>query len=350
MILILGISAVLFLTSVIRNNRLSVRVKNLLTTAFSIFVLVLFLEFTFMFIPKSHSAGITLAERIWVFLYWHPTNSFGFRDHDLPTPDSQDQYVVVVGDSFTEGHGIRFIENRYTDLLQARLGNPFRVLNLGQSGSDSRRQYETLETSPIDPDVVVLQYFGNDIEQACRETGKLFVGFQYYTDVPGFARYLVTNSFFLNFVYWLLPHDAGENRYAAYFADCYGDVDVVEAHLRDLDLFVEYSIERHVPLLVLIFPFLEENTDAVNRYVPLVGSYFEARGVPVISVADLIQSLSPSDRVVSRSDGHASTKVHEEAAKALFAWFLRNHWRSRGAAHVGDPALFQNEHTSASQR
>lgn len=317
----LGASGLLFVTAVIRNDRLDGRVKRSLTMPLSVFVLVLFLELVFMFVPRSHGTGITLAERVWDSLYWQDINSLGFRDHEPPTPGSETQYVLVVGDSFTEGHGIRFIEQRYTGLLQARLGSPYKVLNLGASGSDTRRQYKNLETYPIPPDIVILQYFGNDIEEACRQHGKTFVGFQFYSDVPGFAKYLVTHSFFFNFAYWLFPHDAGNRRYAGYLQDCYGDESVLEEHFRDLDRFVEYAIDRQVPLLVLIFPFLEENTDAVNRYVSLVGSHLEARGVLVISVADLIQSLPPGDRVVNRSDGHASTKVHEAAARALLRWF-----------------------------
>ncbi len=73
--------------------------------------------------------------------------------------------VAVVGDSFTFGNGLRQ-DDRYTELLQARLPEHIEVLNFGEGGANTpthlRRVRDLL--SNINPDFILLQWYVNDME------------------------------------------------------------------------------------------------------------------------------------------------------------------------------------------
>ncbi|MFK8002114.1 MAG: SGNH/GDSL hydrolase family protein [Polyangiales bacterium] len=88
------------------------------------------------------------------------------RGGDVP-PKSERTRIMIVGDSFAEGQGVREDETSAAQ-LQERLGDSYEVLNCGRRGYDVsdvanflERHLETLE-----PDVVLYAYTLNDPEQS----------------------------------------------------------------------------------------------------------------------------------------------------------------------------------------
>ncbi|HSF20298.1 MAG TPA: SGNH/GDSL hydrolase family protein [Vicinamibacteria bacterium] len=322
-----------FVGAVVRKAWEARGIRELLTVLYSLLLLALTLELLFMFVPRSHGMGFTLGARIWDSYFWGPINSLGYRDREPPSFDPRSRYILAVGDSFTEGHGLRFVEQRFTELLEDRLGPPHRVLNLGSSGSDTRSQLRNLQRYPLQPHLIILQYFGNDIEEVAAEKGLTFDAYPSYDDKSAVTRFFIENSFLVNFLYWSVPADPANRRYAEFMEDCYADGPILRRHFRDLAKFIEYASERNVPLLVVIFPFLEEGMGSMNHHVRVVGDFFESSGVPVISVAELIRELRPIDRVVNRQDGHASAEVHERVAQAALPWVLRLLQRDSSDSH-----------------
>lgn len=316
-------AGVLFAWSVLRNRRLDDTAKGLLTIPAALVLCVLALEFAFMFVPRSHGYGASLSARIWTSYYWRPVNDLGYRSVPVEFPPEGIKKVLVVGDSFTEGHGIKHIRDRYPELLGRKLGGDFQVFNAGQSGADSAMEYQNLLVYPVSPDILILQYFGNDIEYTCQDHGLTFGYFQPYRNLGRTATFIARNSFLVNFIYWLLPQTAEDIRYTDFLIDCFHNEEVLKSHLDDLGQFVAFAQERHIPLYVVIFPFLEPETERVNYYVPLVSGFFRQKGIPVISVDEQLQGLGPAERMVNLSDGHASQKVHARVADALYAE-LRN--------------------------
>ena len=94
------------------------------------------------------------------------TNSSGFGGREFSAVKPAGVYrIAVVGDSFTYGNGVRQ-EDRYSDLLQARLPARFEVLNFGAPGANTP-EHRTLVAHllpEIHPDFVLLQWFVNDVE------------------------------------------------------------------------------------------------------------------------------------------------------------------------------------------
>ena len=88
------------------------------------------------------------------------------RGGDVPSKGARTR-ILIVGDSFAEGQGVRENETSAAQ-LQARLGERYEVLNCGRRGYDVsdvadflRRHIET-----FDPDVVLYAYTLNDPEQS----------------------------------------------------------------------------------------------------------------------------------------------------------------------------------------
>jgi len=93
-------------------------------------------------------------------------NSSGFREREFTAIKPAGTYrIAVVGDSFTYGNGVRQ-QDRYSDLLQARLPEHFEVLNFGTPGANTPEHRTLVEhlLPVIHPDFVLLQWYVNDVE------------------------------------------------------------------------------------------------------------------------------------------------------------------------------------------
>ncbi len=99
------------------------------------------------------------------------TNSAGFRDVPHGTKSAGVTRVVVLGDSFVFGSGVKQDET-LTHVLATRLGPTFEVVNLGVPGYGTDQALLTLRRwgPKLLPDVVVAGFFWNDVmENASRE-------------------------------------------------------------------------------------------------------------------------------------------------------------------------------------
>lgn len=88
------------------------------------------------------------------------------RGGDIPPKGSRTR-VMIVGDSFAEGQGVRENETSAAQ-LQTRLGDEYEVLNCGRRGYDVSDVADFLERhiESLEPDVVVYAYTLNDPEQS----------------------------------------------------------------------------------------------------------------------------------------------------------------------------------------
>jgi hypothetical protein len=81
-------------------------------------------EFYFAFVfDQSDSFSMTLVSQRWFARHVEPfRNSDGFRDaHDFPRQLPDDvRHLCFFGDSFTLGHGVRRLEDRFSDQVAAR--------------------------------------------------------------------------------------------------------------------------------------------------------------------------------------------------------------------------------------
>jgi len=103
---------------------------------------------------RTYFAGRAVYERL---------NNMGFRGPDVPARGSRYR-IAVVGDSITWGVGLKEDE-RYTDLVQEKLGGAYEVLNFGLPAHNMPEHLEVLDrVLTVHPDFVLLQLYTNDFE------------------------------------------------------------------------------------------------------------------------------------------------------------------------------------------
>jgi hypothetical protein len=277
-------------------------------------VTLLLLEGAFMFVPRSHNVGHTLAARVWRRLYWQE-NSLGYRDAEHVRAAGK-KTVFVLGDSFAAGDGTALVADRFSNLLEV-LDPTLHVLNLGRCGADSIAEYRALQRHPLQPDVLVLQYYPNDIEGTARRCGLQLPGFSPYSDLPRAPAWIISNSFLFDFAYWQLPH-GDQLAYACFLERAQDDEGIISQHLAELAPFCDYAEHRHVPLVVVVFPVLMDpaKTAALTARVEAM---FTARGAAILDVATLVENLPVAARTANGQDAHPSRVVHERVARGLVA-------------------------------
>lgn len=303
-----------FVQTVVRRPRRA-GVRHALTSSFAITSLLLLLEVVFMFVPMSHNVGYTLAARVWYQWYWGPQNSLGCRDRE-PVPVPGRRSVLVVGDSFTAAQGINRREQRFTERLAAARPD-LDIVNLGKCGADCVSELDTLIACRAEADVIVLQYYVNDIEGTAQRLGRTLPPFEPYADLPPGLAFVVRNSFLLDFFYWRRPH-GDERAYVDFLAAMAADDEVLRVHLGELDRLADLAAERKVPLVAVVFPALLD-LDLDAALLTRVRERLTARGATVVDVAPLVRDLAPAQRTSNPQDAHASAIVHDRVGAALAA-------------------------------
>ena len=277
-------------------------------------MLLLIIEIVFMFIPVSHSTSNTLAGKNWFAIYWKE-NSLGFRDAELKEKDLTKKKIIFIGDSFTAGHGLKKTSQRFSDIAGKQLKDKYEFFNLGVNGADTDDEYKTLLNFSEKPDVLVLQYFFNDIDNATKRAGVWQEFLMMYSDIPLWQRPLARGSFLLNFIYWKFPH-SGEFDYVAQLRKAYGDSIILQDHLSSLKKFTDYCHANGVRLYVVMFPFLQD-LQISNELATPVKQFFTNEKVVVLEVSQLVTDLSVKERVVNVNDFHSSPLVNERVANEL---------------------------------
>ncbi|MGC6487619.1 MAG: SGNH/GDSL hydrolase family protein [Planctomycetota bacterium] len=307
-----------------------VRRTGLWVSAFATLFVLTLLEGAFMFVPRSHGVGYTLGAQIWQRFYFQERNDLGYRD--APHARAADKRTVLaVGDSFTEGHGIADPADRYTDRVNATHAD-LHLLNVARCGIDTEEEFRRLEQHPVEPDAVLLQYYVNDVEGAAMRCGWAAPDFQAYADVDGLAKWLVRGSFLVNYAYWSYPHADGAS-YADMLTRAYADQEVMKRHFAELSQFMQYSEQRGVPLVVLLFPSLTE-PHASRPTLARVRRLFESRGVTVLDATDWIVDIPMAERLVNSFDAHPSPLVHDLTA-AHVGRALQDLWSGTARANRG---------------
>ncbi|MCA9401843.1 MAG: SGNH/GDSL hydrolase family protein [Candidatus Omnitrophica bacterium] len=316
---------VFFTLVVIRNTDLSSFIKNLTLFVCASLATFLMLEAVFLFVPQSHTVGYTLAAQRWFDYYWQLENSFRYRDQEY-TEDQLigKELVFVLGDSFVAGHGIKNIKDRFSDQLAQKLPQKYAVLNLGFNGHDTRTEMYRLLTFPVKPNILIMQYFGNDIDGVANHMSRPYEGFKPYFDLPVWLKPIVKNSYFLDFIYWQFPHHDTQS-YMDFAQNAYQDKNILTAHLSDLEYLIQWTKDNNIKMVFVIFPYLSNPQDS-RFYTGVIGHYVRSRNIPVIDVEPLLEGLTIPQRVINKNDLHPSPEVHRRVATAIYQRLLEEHF------------------------
>lgn len=286
------------------------------------------LEAVFMFVAVPHGIGYTRASQLWYKKYWKPINSFGFRDQEPEGAGACHTRVLIIGDSIVAGAGIKNPRHRFSNLLKEALPESFCVSNVAKKGADTLEELEFLRSFPYRPDVLVLGYCMNDIIDRAKQNGIIFNGFTPYVGLIPALRFLVRNSYFLDFLYWEFPHKEFDDHFR-YLGACYADGPTRKAHFDDLRFFIDYSRENRIPLFFLVFPVFGKHISLGPEVLKSVDEFFSlSQDVEVVNVSDLVTGIPERKLSVNKRDPHPNELVNRLVADALLKRF-----KARGIIH-----------------
>ncbi len=291
-------------------------VANIVTITVPLLVTLIFLEIIFMYIPQSHEGVLSKASQIWWEKYWNPVNALGYHDKEVRKESGKKQ-VLVIGDSFAAGHGLKDVNERFSNILESKLGtDQYNVYNLGMSGADTRDEAKRLKEFPVKPDIVILEYFPNDIEKVGREKGLTLSGAEPYADLKGPMATIVKRFYLPNFIYWQLPH-TGFSTFEKFVQTAYTDTTVLHSHLRDLSEMTAYKDSIGAKMYAVFIPFLFQ-IDKSAGYTKPVEDFLKSKGVTVVGINDGIVKIPEKERVVGKNDGHGSAALNGLIADRLY--------------------------------
>ncbi len=305
----------------------SLLIGNVLVLAVLASIAFLGVETTYRFAyDTTNSFGFGLVHERWFERHWH-RNESGVRDDvEYARPlDPTRRRVTFIGDSFTAGHGIDDVADRFANVVRASRPK-WDVQVMAHAGADTPQTTESVQTL-IDEgyglDLVVLVTCLNDIGPA--DPRGYDVIHQVYDDLPP-DGFWMRNSFAVNTIsHRLRVLSAPES--ASYFdfvRDSYTG-SVWTEQRRRLDDLTTRIVGAGGRLGVVTFPFLHA-LDGEYPYRSAHGAlttHWRERGVPHLDLLPTFHGRASADLVVNPFDAHPNEAAHALAAEAIEAFVAR---------------------------
>jgi len=285
----------------------------------SILNFFIFFEIFFSFYTPSTNVFTDLSNNIWLKRNFTQINSLGYRDSE-PKSENEKPNVLIIGDSFVAGHGIKY-EEMFSNILKNKLKEEYNIFNLGVCGSHTDREFDSLLNYPIKADIIILGYYHNDIESA-------MIKFNFFPEIKNpkdnlskFSKFCVNNSLFINYIFTIQSKksiskqflESDKNDLLAYL-----NKDLWEYQKSSLDKFYNYCIENNIKFIVLFFPVLNEGITLTNELAgKKLETYCMEKNIDFINIYSDIKNLPIHKRIANKLDNHPSAEVNKIIARKL---------------------------------
>jgi hypothetical protein len=265
-----------------------------------------------MTMVRSDAFAFTLMHKTWLEIYWHPINALGYRDN-APNADPNAQHILVLGDSFASGHGVNTIADTFPHMLAQRLGAGYSVNIAAQPGWDTNRLPPALAEYPVQPQIVVISYFFNDIGYAM-PSNPVQVTFP-----QGLQKWLNDHFFISSFLYWNVyqARQSGPN-YQDALSAVYADPTVWAQQTANLGQILGWSRDRGIRVIALVWSPLV-NAEPARPAMQQVLDYFAAQGVATVDMYSALANYTPAEIIVNPFDAHPNATAQRVAAEQLQA-------------------------------
>jgi hypothetical protein len=294
--------------------------ENVTLLIMGLFLIFGILEFYFkVFFAQTDGYTFTLAAQNWNEKYWYPINSLGYRDQEWTPENTKGKIkVMVVGDSFVAGTGIENYEDRFSNQLAKLLGQDYVVFNVSSPGWSTQSETKALVEYPYEPDILILSYFINDIEQTAYDQG--LERPRFVKKPSGILDFIVSNSYAFNFLYWRwhrLTHPLQKPNYIDWLNSLYQAPELWWRHRQELLTIIEGTASEQIPLLVVVFPNLAAIEESQLISQPVIDLFHE-HNIPVLDVGMLLVGRDSAEITVNAVDAHPNEAVHLEVAEHLY--------------------------------
>ncbi len=278
------------------------------------------------FCDETDSLNYTMLSARWIHRHWK-TNATGSRDNIQYTTQitAGKRRITFVGDSFTAGHGVPDIENRFANLV--RKAHPeWEIHTLAQPGFDTYEEKNYLDAAMGDGykiDEVVLVYCLNDVSDLLPEHEEVTARVRKEIDDAG---WIYRNSFLFSVLRYRLKvmTDPAMRTYFPYVLEAYRGPtwNLQKQRLQEFRELVESHGGR---LSVVIFPFfhaLGPNYDFQFVHDEM-DQFWKEQKVPCLDLLTVYQGIPSSKLVVNRYDAHPNEYAHALAARAIDEFMLK---------------------------
>jgi hypothetical protein len=296
---------------------------NALVLAFLCAIVVLLGEAHYRFVfDSTDSFGLTKTTKRW-FTRHFESNQSGFRDtvDYLRTTADGKRRMTFLGDSFTVGHGVANVEDRFANQVRA-MRPDWEVHVLASPGWDTQRELEIMKIyrdQGIQIDVVVLVYSLNDIADIVPEWQEILSRI-YESPQPGF---LAHHSYLFNTLYyrWKASRDSGMSNYYDFVLENY-EGPVWEQQRRRLHALRDFVDSQGGRLLVVTFPFVHDlGQDYQYRSVHArLDEFWGNLNVPHLDLLSAFEANPAAKLVVNAYDAHPNERAHAIAADSIAAF------------------------------
>jgi len=327
-----------------RRQGLVLACANVLVLVSLLSVVLLALESYYRFwCDTTDSFALTRVSGRWFTRHYHMNRS-GFRDslglYALQrTPGKR--RITFLGDSFTVGHGIPDVEDRFANRVRKR-EKAWEVHVMASNGFDTDDELmlvQTLVEQKYQFDEAVLVYCLNDIADIDPEWQAVWSRISATKD-PGF---LFTHSFCFNTYYYRLKgrFDPDVSNYYHFVRKAYDGPlwDEQKQRLKTLRNLIRADGGN---FLVVTFPFVHE-LGPHYQYGPVhekLGAFWREIGVPHLDLLSVYEPHQGKRLTVNSHDAHPSVYAHALAADAIVK-FLEKNIRIDGQPKGGIPKQTQ---------
>lgn len=290
---------------------------------FFILLSILFLTFEsyYRFIyDQSDSFGVTRVSNRWFNRYYH-FNNLDIRDNiEYINKKGAQPRFTFSGDSFTTGHGIKNVDNRFGNIIRKTKNNEWEIHLFAKNGLETRGEFETLKNAVnlgYEVDNVVLVYCLNDISDLVPNWKKTLHEMYQENKKQGF---LLKHSFFINTIYYRLKMGSNPkfSNYYNFVSGAYNST-LWNFQKNRIEMINNYVKDRGGAFHVIIFPFLH----SIKTGYPYegihnkLGKFFQEKNIPYLDLLGTFKKHLNENLSVNKFDAHPNEFSHSLAAKDI---------------------------------
>lgn len=323
---VLGGAALVLFARRVRRRGIPAKVSQLLAgnallLGFLLTLLLLGGEIYFRFAyDATDSLAYTKVSERWGKRHWH-VNGAGCRDNieysAAIAPGRR--RVSFIGDSFTAGHGIRNIEDRFPNRIR-KTHPSWEIHVLARNGFETGDELEMLESALVkgyQVDTVVLVYCLNDVADMLPEWSQTIRRICQDAEGGGWLR---KNSYLINTVYfrYRILTDRRLAQYFGFVREAYRGP-IWQKQKERLRAFRDLVESHGGHLSVVTFPFLHAlGPNYEYRFVHgQLDQCWRELNVPHLDLLTIYKDLPPKQITVNNFDAHPNEYANRLAAEAL---------------------------------
>lgn len=287
-----------------------------------------------LFYDGTDSFNLSNVSQKWFTKYAQPDEKqlrFGsgetivYRD-DKEFPKKRDEgttHVCFLGDSFTYGHGINRVADRFSNRVETQLNTESSqktvVSNLGKPGSDLQYGEAILQKlfeDEIPVDVAIYTLCLNDIESFHPDFRT------YYTSDwnRGSDFFLFRDTYFFNLLYfrWQQFQRPQVKNYYDFVQEYYADEPWTQMSEQLLSMKT-LCAENGCEFQLVIFPFLHA-LGSDDGFAPIhaqIVTFCEENGIAVLDLRPSLLPHADEGLVISRFDAHPNVRANQIAAETI---------------------------------